>query len=77
MPVVLGHPDSAGAVALRGVARRLSQRARGLAGRSLGLTPAGAMTSPARPVILAEGAVLRPTPGPGAHATGPAGAEGA
>ena len=41
LPVVLGHPDSAGAVALRGVARQLSQRARGLAGRSLGLTPAG------------------------------------
>jgi len=40
-PVVLGHPDSPAAVALRGVARQLSQRARGLAGRSLGLTPAG------------------------------------
>jgi ATP-binding protein involved in chromosome partitioning len=40
-PVVLGAPDSAAAVALRGIARRLGSRARGLAGRSLGLTPAG------------------------------------
>ncbi len=40
-PVVLSHPDSAAAVALRAVARTLSRRARGLAGRSLGLTPAG------------------------------------
>jgi ATP-binding protein involved in chromosome partitioning len=40
-PVVLSHPDSPAAVALRGVARQLSRRARGLAGRSLGLTPAG------------------------------------
>jgi ATP-binding protein involved in chromosome partitioning len=38
-PVVLAHPDSAAAVALRGIARGLSRRARGLAGRSLGLTP--------------------------------------
>jgi len=38
-PVVLSNPDSAAAVALRGVARGLSRRARGLAGRSLGLTP--------------------------------------
>jgi ATP-binding protein involved in chromosome partitioning len=38
-PVVLADPDSAGAVALRGVARTLTRRARGLAGRSLGLTP--------------------------------------
>jgi ATP-binding protein involved in chromosome partitioning len=41
MPVVLGDPDSPAAVALRGIARGLSTRARGLAGRSLGLTPAG------------------------------------
>ncbi len=41
MPVVLGDPDSPAAVALRAVARGLSTRARGLAGRSLGLTPAG------------------------------------
>src|SRR5215217_7788842 len=34
-PVVLSNPDSAAAVALRGVARGLSRRARGLAGRSL------------------------------------------
>ncbi|WP_426566030.1 Mrp/NBP35 family ATP-binding protein [Angustibacter sp. McL0619] len=40
-PVVLSDPDSAAAVALRGVAKTLSRRARGLAGRSLGLTPAG------------------------------------
>jgi ATP-binding protein involved in chromosome partitioning len=40
-PVVLGDPDSAAAVALRGIARGLGTRARGLAGRSLGLTPAG------------------------------------
>ncbi len=40
-PVVLSHPDSAGAVALRSVARQLGRRARGLSGRSLGLTPAG------------------------------------
>jgi len=40
-PVVLTDPDSAAAVALRGVARDLGRRARGLAGRSLGLTPAG------------------------------------
>jgi len=39
LPVVLSDPDSAAAVALRGVARGLSRRARGLAGRSLGLTP--------------------------------------
>jgi ATP-binding protein involved in chromosome partitioning len=39
-PVVLSHPDSPAAVALRGVARQLSRRARGLAGRSLGLSPA-------------------------------------
>ncbi|PID96823.1 MAG: sodium:proton antiporter [Actinomycetales bacterium] len=38
-PVVLGHPDSPAAVALRGVARQLAQRARGLSGRSLGLSP--------------------------------------
>ncbi|HEX5969138.1 MAG TPA: P-loop NTPase [Intrasporangium sp.] len=40
-PVVLGAPDSASGVALRGIARGLATRARGLAGRSLGLTPAG------------------------------------
>jgi ATP-binding protein involved in chromosome partitioning len=40
-PVVLSEPDSPAAVALRGVARTLATRARGLAGRSLGLTPAG------------------------------------
>jgi ATP-binding protein involved in chromosome partitioning len=41
VPVVLGHPNSAAAVALRGIARGLATRSRGLAGRSLGLTPAG------------------------------------
>jgi ATP-binding protein involved in chromosome partitioning len=39
LPVVLSHPDSASAVVLRGIARQLSRRARGLSGRSLGLTP--------------------------------------
>jgi ATP-binding protein involved in chromosome partitioning len=39
VPVVLSEPDSAAAVVLRGVARQLSRRARGLSGRSLGLTP--------------------------------------
>ncbi|HEU5143937.1 MAG TPA: Mrp/NBP35 family ATP-binding protein [Dermatophilaceae bacterium] len=38
-PVVLSAPDSAAGVALRAIARQLGQRARGLAGRSLGLTP--------------------------------------
>jgi ATP-binding protein involved in chromosome partitioning len=41
LPVVLGDPDSPAAVALRAVARGISTRSRGLAGRSLGLTPAG------------------------------------
>ena len=41
MPVVLGEPDSPAAVALRGIAKGLGTRSRGLAGRSLGLTPAG------------------------------------
>jgi ATP-binding protein involved in chromosome partitioning len=40
-PVVLSDPSSPAAVALRGIAKGLSSRARGLAGRSLGLTPAG------------------------------------
>ncbi len=40
-PVVLRNPESPAAVALRGVARQLSSRARGLAGRSLGLSPVG------------------------------------
>jgi len=40
-PVVLSRPDSPAAVALREVARTLGARQRGLAGRSLGLTPAG------------------------------------
>jgi ATP-binding protein involved in chromosome partitioning len=38
-PVVLSYPDSPAAVTLRGIARQLGRRARGLAGRSLGLTP--------------------------------------
>jgi len=41
MPVVLSEPSSPSAVVLRAIARGLSTRARGLAGRSLGLTPAG------------------------------------
>lgn len=40
-PVVLSRPDSPAAVALRGIAKGLGSRARGLAGRSLGLTPSG------------------------------------
>jgi ATP-binding protein involved in chromosome partitioning len=39
-PVVLSAPESAAGEALRGIARTLSKRARSLAGRSLGLTPA-------------------------------------
>ncbi|WGW10549.1 P-loop NTPase [Saxibacter everestensis] len=39
-PAVLSAPDSPGAVALRSVAKQLGRRTRGLAGRSLGLTPA-------------------------------------
>jgi ATP-binding protein involved in chromosome partitioning len=42
VPIVLSHPDSPAAVVLRGVARQLSRRARGLSGRSLGLTPVSA-----------------------------------
>ena len=40
-PVVLSDPTSPAAVALRGIAKGLATRSRGLAGRSLGLTPAG------------------------------------
>jgi ATP-binding protein involved in chromosome partitioning len=40
-PVVLAAPDSPGAVALRGVARSIASRRRGLAGKALGLTPVG------------------------------------
>ncbi|MGL5817212.1 MAG: Mrp/NBP35 family ATP-binding protein [Phycicoccus sp.] len=40
-PVVLDQGDSPAAVVLRGISRGLATRARGLAGRSLGLTPAG------------------------------------
>lgn len=40
-PVVLSAPESPAAVALSGIARGLGQRARGLAGRKLGLTPTG------------------------------------
>jgi ATP-binding protein involved in chromosome partitioning len=38
-PVTLTAPDSPGAVVLREVARTLAHRSRGLAGRSLGLSP--------------------------------------
>ncbi|HET7476670.1 MAG TPA: P-loop NTPase [Dermatophilaceae bacterium] len=41
IPVVLGDPDSAAAVALDAIARGLATRSRSLAGRQLGLTPAG------------------------------------
>jgi ATP-binding protein involved in chromosome partitioning len=40
-PVVLRHPESPAAVALRAIARGLGSRSRGLAGRSLGLSPVG------------------------------------
>ena len=40
LPVVLSHPDSPAAVALRDVARGLARRPRGLAGRSLGVSVA-------------------------------------
>ncbi|MGC5167152.1 P-loop NTPase [Luteimicrobium sp. DT211] len=39
VPVVVAEPDSPAAVALREVARSLAARPRGLAGRSLGLSP--------------------------------------
>lgn len=39
-PVVLSHPESPAALALREIARALGSRQRGLAGRSLGVTPA-------------------------------------
>nr|WP_083966825.1 Mrp/NBP35 family ATP-binding protein [Demequina globuliformis] len=38
-PVVISDPDTAAAAALKDVARRLTGRQRGLAGRSLGVTP--------------------------------------
>ncbi|MCZ4120075.1 Mrp/NBP35 family ATP-binding protein [Streptomyces sp. H39-S7] len=38
-PVVLSHPDSAAALALKSIAGKLGGRARGLAGMSLGITP--------------------------------------
>ena len=40
-PVVLSESTAPAAVALRGIARELGTRSRGLAGRSLGLTPSG------------------------------------
>lgn len=41
VPIVLQDPDSPAAVALRAVADSLAARPRGLAGRSLGVTPLG------------------------------------
>ncbi|MFX0538299.1 Mrp/NBP35 family ATP-binding protein [Ornithinimicrobium sp. Y1847] len=38
-PVVTDAPDSPAATALRGIARQLARRGRGLAGRKLGITP--------------------------------------
>ena len=40
-PLVLSHPDEPAAMALTAIARSLGIRPRGLAGMSLGLTPAG------------------------------------
>jgi len=40
VPLVLGVPDSPAGLALTKIASELGARARGLAGRSLGLTPA-------------------------------------
>ncbi len=42
LPVVLGHPGDAAAVAISGLAAALATRARGLAGRKLGFTVAQA-----------------------------------
>ncbi|PPK98796.1 ATP-binding protein involved in chromosome partitioning [Kineococcus xinjiangensis] len=42
LPVVMSAPDSPAAAALRDVARALTRRGRGLAGRKLGLTVSGA-----------------------------------
>ena len=41
LPIVLSRPDSPSAAALRAVADRLAAQPRGLAGRSLGVTPVG------------------------------------
>ena len=41
MPLVLSHPQEPASIALRSIAQRLGSRPRGLAGMSLGLTPAG------------------------------------
>ncbi|ABD13178.1 ATPase involved in chromosome partitioning [Frankia casuarinae] len=41
MPLVIGEPDSEAGKALHAVAGRLTYRSRGLAGRSLNLTPVG------------------------------------
>ncbi|CAO5250441.1 Mrp/NBP35 family ATP-binding protein [Frankia sp. AgKG'84/4] len=41
VPLVIGEPDAEASKALRAVAERLTYRSRGLAGRSLNLTPAG------------------------------------
>ncbi|MCX8559430.1 P-loop NTPase [Mycolicibacterium mucogenicum] len=41
VPLVLSGPDTAAGAALRGIADKLSNRKRGLAGMSLGLDPAG------------------------------------
>ena len=40
-PIVLSSPESAAAVALRGIAGTLAARSRGLAGRRLDVTPVG------------------------------------
>jgi ATP-binding protein involved in chromosome partitioning len=40
-PLVLAQPDAPASTVLREIAARLGTRARGLAGMSLGITPAG------------------------------------
>jgi ATP-binding protein involved in chromosome partitioning len=40
-PLVISNPDAPASIALRAIAERLGKRPRGLAGLSLGITPAG------------------------------------
>jgi ATP-binding protein involved in chromosome partitioning len=47
MPLVLSDPDTPAALALRKIADEIGARGRGLAGRSLGLTPVAPRQRPA------------------------------